>query len=123
MKLENVRFGRGFKVLLGNRRGQPAQMVIAPGASEDGPANRHRGSDQWLCVQAGREWPSSRAVTTCWCGMLWFWSSMVSITKSAVPAVPPEDAQLLFAACLYEGRQRAAAGKGSLTSCHDGLQT
>jgi mannose-6-phosphate isomerase-like protein (cupin superfamily) len=28
-------------------------MVIAPGASEGGLANRHRRSDQWLFVQAG----------------------------------------------------------------------
>jgi mannose-6-phosphate isomerase-like protein (cupin superfamily) len=40
-------------VLLGNRRVQAAQMVIAPGDAEGGPANRHQGSDQWLFVIAG----------------------------------------------------------------------
>jgi mannose-6-phosphate isomerase-like protein (cupin superfamily) len=28
-------------------------MVVAPGDSEGGPTNRHRGSDQWLFVVAG----------------------------------------------------------------------
>jgi mannose-6-phosphate isomerase-like protein (cupin superfamily) len=28
-------------------------MVLAPGATEGGPANRHRGSDQWLYVLSG----------------------------------------------------------------------
>jgi mannose-6-phosphate isomerase-like protein (cupin superfamily) len=53
MKITSVRFGRGFKVLLGNRRVQAAQMVIAPGDAEGGPRNRHRGSDQWLYVESG----------------------------------------------------------------------
>jgi mannose-6-phosphate isomerase-like protein (cupin superfamily) len=29
-------------------------MTLAPGDSEGGPSNRHRGADQWLCVTAGR---------------------------------------------------------------------
>jgi mannose-6-phosphate isomerase-like protein (cupin superfamily) len=53
MKKKALRFGKGFKVVLGNRRVQGAQMVIAPGDSEGGPTNRHRGSDQWLLVIAG----------------------------------------------------------------------
>jgi mannose-6-phosphate isomerase-like protein (cupin superfamily) len=28
-------------------------MVLGPGGCEGGPDNRHRGSDQWLYVQAG----------------------------------------------------------------------
>ena len=28
-------------------------MTIAPGDSEGGPDNRHRGADQWLFVEAG----------------------------------------------------------------------
>ncbi len=28
-------------------------MVIQPGAAEGGPANRHRGADQWLFVLSG----------------------------------------------------------------------
>lgn len=54
MKRKHVRFGRGFKVLLGNVRVQAAQMTLLPGDSEGGPANRHRRSDQWLYVAAGR---------------------------------------------------------------------
>lgn len=48
-----LRFGRGFKVLFGNRRAQAATMTIGPGDSEGGPDNRHRGADQWLFVEAG----------------------------------------------------------------------
>jgi mannose-6-phosphate isomerase-like protein (cupin superfamily) len=53
MKKKALRFGKGFKVLIGNRRVQAAQMVIERGHSEGGPNNRHRGSDQWLLVVAG----------------------------------------------------------------------
>jgi mannose-6-phosphate isomerase-like protein (cupin superfamily) len=53
MKHQKLRFGRGFNVVLGNARSQAAQMVIAPGGSEGGPNNRHRGADQWLYVVAG----------------------------------------------------------------------
>lgn len=53
MKKKTLRFGKGFKVILGNRRVQAAQMIIAPGDSEGGPKNRHRGADQWLLVIAG----------------------------------------------------------------------
>jgi mannose-6-phosphate isomerase-like protein (cupin superfamily) len=53
VKTKKLRFGRGFKVIIGNRRVQAAQMVIAPGDSEGGPQNRHRRADQWLFVVAG----------------------------------------------------------------------
>ena len=38
---------------IGNRRSQAAEMVIAPGDSEGGAENRHRGADQWLYVVSG----------------------------------------------------------------------
>jgi mannose-6-phosphate isomerase-like protein (cupin superfamily) len=53
MKKKTLQFGRGFKVVLGNRRVQAAQMVITSGDSEGGPNNRHRGADQWLFVVEG----------------------------------------------------------------------
>lgn len=53
MQRKALKFGRGFRVALGNRRSQAAEMVIAPGASEGGPHNRHRGADQWLYVVSG----------------------------------------------------------------------
>ena len=53
MPTKNLRFGRGFKVVLGNKRAQSATMVIAPGDCEGGPDNRHRGADQWLYVLSG----------------------------------------------------------------------
>ena len=36
MKRKQLRFGEGFRVALGNRRSQAAEMVIAPGESEGG---------------------------------------------------------------------------------------
>jgi mannose-6-phosphate isomerase-like protein (cupin superfamily) len=53
MKRKQLRFGRGFRVAIGNRRSQAAEMVIPPGESEGGPRNRHRGADQWLYVVSG----------------------------------------------------------------------
>src|SRR4029078_9506186 len=53
MRKISLRFGRGFKVVLGNRRAQAATMTIAPGDCEGGPDNRHRGADQWLFVVSG----------------------------------------------------------------------
>lgn len=41
-------------MMLSNARAQAAQMVIGPGAAEGGPANWHRGCDQWLFVVSGK---------------------------------------------------------------------
>ncbi len=53
MKRKHLRFGEGFRVAVGNRRSQAAEMVLGPGDSEGGPDNRHRGADQWLFVLSG----------------------------------------------------------------------
>jgi len=53
MKRKLLRFGRGFRVAVGNRRSQAAEMVLAPGKAEGGAHNRHKGADQWLYVVAG----------------------------------------------------------------------
>ena len=53
MQRKQLRFGKGFRVAIGNRRAQAAEMVIPPGDAEGDPTNRHRGSDQWLYVVAG----------------------------------------------------------------------
>jgi mannose-6-phosphate isomerase-like protein (cupin superfamily) len=53
MHHKQLRFGRGFHVLLGDAHSQAAQMVLAPGQAEGGPDNRHRGADQWLYVVGG----------------------------------------------------------------------
>ena len=53
MKRKNLRFGRGFRVAIGNRRSQAAEMVISPGKAEGDPGNRHKGADQWLFVLSG----------------------------------------------------------------------
>ena len=53
MRKKTLRFGKGFRVAFGNRRGQAAEMVLPPGDSEGGEGNRHRGADQWLFVVSG----------------------------------------------------------------------
>ena len=53
MKRRQLRFGKGFRVIFGNRRSQAAEMVLPPGDAEGDPKNRHRGADQWLYIVAG----------------------------------------------------------------------
>ena len=53
MKRKLLRFGRGFRVAIGNARSQAAEMVLAPGKSEGDSRNRHKGADQWLFVLSG----------------------------------------------------------------------
>ena len=53
MPHKHLRFGDGFRVVLGDEHSHAAQMTLAPGATEGGPDNRHRGADQWLFVVAG----------------------------------------------------------------------
>lgn len=65
MQSKTLRFKKGFRVALQNQRGQAAEMTIAPGDSEGGPENAHRGADQWLFVVGGKGVAigSSRRVT------------------------------------------------------------
>ena len=60
MKRKNLQFESGFRVVLGNRISQAAEMVLPPGKTEGGQENRHRGADQWLYVvgnrYSDREW-------------------------------------------------------------------
>lgn len=53
MQHKHLQFGHGFRVVLGDEHSQAAQMTLAPGGTEGGPDNRHRGADQWLFVVAG----------------------------------------------------------------------
>lgn len=53
MKHKHLRYGSGFKVLVGNRRTQAAQMVLKPGDKEGDAGNKHQGADQWLFVVSG----------------------------------------------------------------------
>jgi mannose-6-phosphate isomerase-like protein (cupin superfamily) len=53
MKHAALRFGKGFRVVIGNRRSQSATMTLGAGDSEGDANNRHRGADQWLFVQSG----------------------------------------------------------------------
>jgi len=53
MRSKTLKFGEGFRVAFDVRQVQAAEMVIAPGDSEGGPDNRHRGADQWLYVLSG----------------------------------------------------------------------
>ena len=53
MQRKKLRFGKGFRIALGNDRSQAAEMVIEPGGKEGDPRNRHRGADQWLYIVSG----------------------------------------------------------------------
>jgi mannose-6-phosphate isomerase-like protein (cupin superfamily) len=54
MKRMKFRFGKGFRVGVGNDRAQCAEMVLEPGDTEGGKENHHKGADQWLYVVAGK---------------------------------------------------------------------
>lgn len=54
MQQTHLEFKSSFRVALGNKGCQFAEMVVAPGDSEGGPDNRHRGADQWMFVLSGR---------------------------------------------------------------------
>lgn len=53
MKRKQLRMGKGFRVALGNRHSQMAEMVLPPGDKEGDAKNRHHGADQWLFVVSG----------------------------------------------------------------------
>ena len=53
MKRTTIRLRKEFKVVLGNRRAQAAEMTLRPGDKEGDRGNRHRGADQWLYVVSG----------------------------------------------------------------------
>lgn len=54
MKRKSLRFGKGFRVAIGNARGNAAEMSILPGESEGDAHNCHPGADQWLFVVEGK---------------------------------------------------------------------
>ena len=54
MKRVKVKLSSEFKVVLGNRRSQAAEMVLRAGDKEGDPRNKHRGADQWLYVVSGK---------------------------------------------------------------------
>lgn len=53
MKHEQLKFAKGFRVSVGNKKAQGAVMILAPGATEGDAENRHQGADQWLMVMEG----------------------------------------------------------------------
>jgi hypothetical protein len=53
MKHKTLRFGKGLCVVLGNRRAQAAQLVLAPDKSVGSAKNRHSTFDPWLFVVKG----------------------------------------------------------------------
>jgi mannose-6-phosphate isomerase-like protein (cupin superfamily) len=50
---KQLRLTKGFRVGIGNKRAQMAEMVIPPGEAEGGPGNEHHGADQWLLILEG----------------------------------------------------------------------
>ena len=92
MRSTLLKFGKGFRVAFDVRQIQAAEMVIAPGGHEGGPDNRHRGSDQWLFVVAGKASPRSRTsrasiVTLRSSRARCSWSNTASGMKSATMAM------------------------------------
>jgi mannose-6-phosphate isomerase-like protein (cupin superfamily) len=53
MKRRLLKLHRGFRVAIGNKRCQLAEMAIPSGDAEGGPHNRHHGADQCLYVVSG----------------------------------------------------------------------
>jgi mannose-6-phosphate isomerase-like protein (cupin superfamily) len=53
MKHAQLKFTKGFRVSVGNKKSQGAVMVLGPGDTEGGSDNRHKGADQWLYVTEG----------------------------------------------------------------------
>jgi mannose-6-phosphate isomerase-like protein (cupin superfamily) len=53
MQHQHLQFGHRFRVVLGDKHSQAAQMTLAAGETEGGPDNRHGGADQWLYVVSG----------------------------------------------------------------------
>jgi mannose-6-phosphate isomerase-like protein (cupin superfamily) len=53
MRSKHLKFTKGFRIAFASTRAQAAEMIIAPGDSEGGPDNAHRGADQWLLVIDG----------------------------------------------------------------------
>jgi hypothetical protein len=58
MKRKSLRFGKGFRVAIGNARSQVAEMVLVPGKSEGNSHNRKRyplGAGTLLLIEHGDE--------------------------------------------------------------------
>jgi mannose-6-phosphate isomerase-like protein (cupin superfamily) len=53
MQHKHLQFGQGFRIVLADKHSQAAQMTLAPGETEGGPDNRHKGADQWVYVVSG----------------------------------------------------------------------
>jgi hypothetical protein len=45
MQHKRLRFGEGFRTVLGDDRSQAAQMPLGPGDTAGGPDDRHEGAD------------------------------------------------------------------------------
>jgi mannose-6-phosphate isomerase-like protein (cupin superfamily) len=53
VKHNALRVVNDLPVMLGNRRSQAAEMVLAAGDAEEGTVNRHRGANLWLNFLGG----------------------------------------------------------------------
>src|SRR5262245_29733924 len=54
MNRVKFRSAKGFRIAIGNKYSQSAEMVLSPGEAEGGPDNHHRAADQWLYVVSGK---------------------------------------------------------------------
>ena len=53
MKKKTLRFGKGFRIALGNRRSEAAEMVIAPVSAEAAEHTRHKPTQSGSAPAAG----------------------------------------------------------------------
>ena len=53
MKSKTCKLTEGFRIAFDHGGVQAAEMVIAPGDTEGGSDNRHKGADQWLFIIDG----------------------------------------------------------------------
>ena len=60
MKRKQVELGKGFRIAIDGAKAQAAEMVIAPGDSEGGPKNRHRGAVPRAYTKSGDDLPAAK---------------------------------------------------------------
>ena len=110
MQYKHLQFGHGFQVVLGDEHAQAAQMTLAPGETEGGPDNCHRGADQWLFVVArdgrGRRQRRESAAVSGDAVVHRAWRRALSQEHQEGAAAHPER---LRPARVHRGRRTAAA--------------
>jgi hypothetical protein len=72
VKQAKLRFDEAFRVALNGRNAQVAEMVLAPGGSEGGPENRHRGATSGCSLSPALARPMWAAFVSAWGKAAWY---------------------------------------------------